>query len=89
MPEEQTRYDAIPYRSNPFRQSLPDHLAAIAKLFGLNASSREKCRVLELGCSMEGNLIVVAQDYPGAQCLGIDASSRQTSEGWKNSTSLA
>jgi methyltransferase-like protein/SAM-dependent methyltransferase len=88
MPEKQTRYDAIPYRSNPFRQSHPDHLAAVAKLFGLNAPSREKCRVLELGCSMGGNLIVVAQDYPGAQCLGIDASSRQISEGWKNINEL-
>ena len=51
MPEKQTRYDAIPYLSNPFRQTHPEHLASIAALFGLDAPERGECRVLELGCS--------------------------------------
>jgi len=88
MPRKQSRYDTIPYLSNPFRQSHPDHLAAVARLFGLNTPSRDNCRVLELGCSMGGNLIAIAQDYPGAACLGIDASSRQIAEGWKSINEL-
>lgn len=83
MPQKQTRYDAIPYPTSPFRQTRPERLSAIAKLFGLDTPPAEKCRVLELGCSMGGNLIVMAQDHPGSRFVGIDASSRQIAEGWK------
>ena len=89
MPDQQTAYDAIPYPSNPFRQTRPERLAAIAKLFGLDAAPPEKCRVLELGCSMGGNLIVMAQDHPRSQFVGIDASSAQIAEGWKTVDLLA
>ncbi len=88
MPQKQTRYDAIPYPTSPFRQTRPERLAAIAKLFGLDAPPAEKCRVLELGCSMGGNLIVMAQDHPASRYLGIDASSRQIAEGWKTIDAL-
>lgn len=83
MAEKQTTYDVIPYSSHPFPQSHPDRLAAVAKLFGLDAPDVENCRVLELGCSMGGNLIAMAQKYPNSRFVGIDASSRQISEGWK------
>src|SRR5574341_1083108 len=83
MAEKRTTYDAIPYPSNPFRQTRPERLAAVAKLFGLDAPAAESCRVLEIGCSMGGNLLVMAQDYPRSQFVGIDASSRQIAEGWK------
>jgi len=83
MPEKQTTYDAIPYPSNPFRQTRPERLAAVAKLFGLDAPPADNCRVLEIGCSMGGNLIAMAQDLPGSRFVGIDASSRQIAEGWK------
>jgi len=83
MAEHKTAYDAIPYQSNPFRESRPERLAAVAKLFGLDAPPTENCRVLELGCSMGNNLLVMAQDHPRSQFLGIDASSRQIAEGWK------
>jgi methyltransferase-like protein/SAM-dependent methyltransferase len=88
MAQKQTAYDAIPYPSNPFRQSRPERLAAIAKLFGLDAPAPETCRVLELGCSMGGNLLVVAQDHPRSRCVGIDASSRQIADGWKTIDAL-
>ncbi|MBI4292473.1 MAG: methyltransferase regulatory domain-containing protein [Betaproteobacteria bacterium] len=83
MAQEQTPYDAIPYSSHPFAQSHPDRLASIAKLFGLDAPAVDNCRVLELGCSMGGNLIAMAQKHLGADFIGIDASSRQIAEGWK------
>lgn len=83
MPQQSTAYDAIPYLSRPFRESRPERLAAVAHLFGLKAAPTDRCRVLEIGCSMGGNLLPMAQDNPGAQFLGIDASSRQIAEGWK------
>jgi methyltransferase-like protein/SAM-dependent methyltransferase len=83
MAQEQTTYDAIPYPSNPFRQTRPERLAAVAKLFGLDAPPAENCRVLEIGCSMGGNLLVMAQDHPRSQFIGFDSSSRQITEGWK------
>ena len=83
MADKHTTYDEIPYPSNPFRQTRPERLAAIAHLFGLEAPPAERCRVLEIGCSMGGNLLVMAQDHPRSQFIGIDASGRQIAEGWK------
>ena len=83
MAESRTAYDVIPYTSHTFPQSHPERLIAVAKLFGMEAPPVEHCRVLELGCSMGGNLIAMAQNYPGAQFVGVDASSRQIAEGWK------
>ena len=88
MAPQTTSYDTIPYRSNPFRQSHPTRLAAVAKLFGLDAPAVESCRVLELGCSMGGNLMAMAQDHPGSHFIGIDASSRQIADGWKRIDAL-
>ena len=51
--------------------------------FGMDAPSVENCRVLEIGCSMGNNLLVMGQDHPKSQFLGIDVSSRQIAEGWK------
>jgi methyltransferase-like protein/protein-L-isoaspartate O-methyltransferase len=88
MTQKPNRYDAIPYPTSPFRQTRPERLAAIAKLFGLEVPPAENCRVLELGCSMGGNLIVMAHDHPGSRFLGIDASSRQIAEGWRTIDAL-
>lgn len=83
MQKPGTAYDAIPYLSRPFRETRPERLAAVAHLFGLKAPATDRCRVLEIGCSMGGNLLPMAQDNPDSQFLGIDASSRQIAEGWK------
>jgi methyltransferase-like protein/2-polyprenyl-3-methyl-5-hydroxy-6-metoxy-1,4-benzoquinol methylase len=88
MAEKQTTYDAIPYPSNPFRQTRPERLAAVAKLFGLDAPPADSCSVLEIGCSMGGNLVVMAQDHPRSRYIGIDASGRQIAEGWKTVEAL-
>ena len=84
MAEKRTSYDAIPYLSRPFRESRPERMQAVAALFGLASAPPERCRVLELGCSMGGNLLPMAMDHPGSQFLGIDASSRQIADGWKS-----
>jgi methyltransferase-like protein/cyclopropane fatty-acyl-phospholipid synthase-like methyltransferase len=83
MSAPRSSYDAIPYQSRPFRESRPERMQAVAALFGLASAPPERARVLEIGCSMGGNLLPMAVDNPGAQFLGIDASSRQIAEGWK------
>jgi SAM-dependent methyltransferase len=74
-------YDEIPYPSLAVRRTHPSHLAALARLFGLPATSPRRCRVLELGCAAGGNLLPMAVDFPDSQFLGIDASARQISDG--------
>ncbi len=81
MSEALTSYDRIPYRSHPYRQSHPDRMGTIARLFGLVAPPIENCRVLELGCAGGGNVIPMAEQFPDSEFIGIDASSRQIAEG--------
>ncbi|TMH59524.1 MAG: methyltransferase domain-containing protein [Betaproteobacteria bacterium] len=76
-----TTYDDVPYTSLPFAQTHPDRLAALARLFGVEAPSLERCRVLELGCASGGNLIPMALTLPGAEFVGIDLSSVQINDG--------
>jgi len=88
MNKKATSYDAIPYPSIPFPETHPERLCAVAKLFGLDAPAPANSRVLELGCSMGGNLIAIAQINPDSRCVGIDASSHQVAEGWKTIEAL-
>lgn len=74
-------YDQTPYTSFPFPQTHPDLLRSIAFLFGLNAPSPEKARILELGCAAGGNIMAIAARYPNSECVGIDYSARQIEEG--------
>jgi len=76
-----TPYDEIPYISNPYPQSHPERLAAIARLLGLAPPSIDRCRVLELGCAAGNNLIPMAEAYPESSFLGIDLSERQIAVG--------
>jgi methyltransferase-like protein len=74
-------YDTVPYDSHPFPQSAPEHLAALAFLFGLDTPSPESARVLELGCAAGGNLIPFAARHPAASAIGVDLSSVQIGQG--------
>jgi methyltransferase-like protein/SAM-dependent methyltransferase len=76
-----TSYDDVPYESNPFSQTHPSRLATVATLFGLQPTSAEKCRVLELGCASGGNLIPLAEALPNSQFVGVDLSGRQIADG--------
>jgi SAM-dependent methyltransferase len=88
MNKKGTSYDAIPYPSLPFPESHPERLCAVAKLFGLDSPAPANSRVLELGCSMGGNLMAIAQIHPASRCVGIDASAHQIAEGWKTIDAL-
>ncbi len=88
MNNKGTSYDAIPYPTVPFPESHPERLCAVAKLFGLDTPDPSNARVLELGCSMGGNVITIAQINPKSRCLGVDANAHQITEGWKTIDAL-
>lgn len=69
---EPTDYDLVPYSSHPYPQTHPDHLGALATLFGMRPAPSGSCRVLELGCSSGGNLLPLATEAPGSRFVGVD-----------------
>ncbi len=54
--------------------SHPDHLAAIAMLFGMTPKAVRDCRVLELGCGAGLNLLPMADRHPQSTYVGLDRS---------------
>ena len=81
MQSPPTPYDLVPYWGHPYRESHPDQLAAVSRLFGLASPPVDTCRVLELGCASGANLIPIAVAVPGASFLGIDLSQTHIAEG--------
>jgi SAM-dependent methyltransferase len=69
-------YDEVPYSHTVFACTHPDHLAVMARLFGLDTPPSNRCRVLELGCGTGANLISIALSIPESECTGIDSSLR-------------
>ena len=76
-----TSYDQVPYPGLSYSQSHPDRLATLATLLGMKPAAVKRCRVLELGCAVGGNLIPMAYGLSGSQFVGIDSSPRQIAEG--------
>lgn len=81
-------YDDVPYASYPYPQSHPTRLAVVARLFGMQPQSVNRCRVLELGCASGGNLLPLARAFPESEFIGIDMSKRQIEEGHRHVQSL-
>jgi methyltransferase-like protein len=81
-------YDTLPYDDRPFYRTHPGVLGAIAVLHRLTPPPVERCRVLELGCAVGGNLIPMALGLPGARFVGIDLSARQIAMGQEVITAL-
>jgi methyltransferase-like protein/2-polyprenyl-3-methyl-5-hydroxy-6-metoxy-1,4-benzoquinol methylase len=77
----QTAYDQVPYPSLSYSQSHPDRLATMATLLGMSPAAVDRCRVLELGCAVGGNLIPMAYGLPESDFVGIDSSAQQIAEG--------
>ena len=69
---EEFSYDVIAYPSQILLQTHPTHLAAVAKLYGMNPAPADKCRVLELGCGTGTNLNWQAHGFPESEFVGID-----------------
>jgi SAM-dependent methyltransferase/methyltransferase-like protein len=73
-------YESLPYRSMPFPQTQPAHLAALAVLQGHEAPPVATARVLELGCASGANLVPLAARCPEAVFEGVDLSPRHVDE---------
>ena len=65
-------YEAVAYDARPNYFSHPDHIAAIATMFGLEAPEADRARVLEVGCNDGANLLPLAATLPQSSLLGCD-----------------
>ncbi|WP_052120515.1 methyltransferase regulatory domain-containing protein [Inquilinus limosus] len=81
-------YDTVPYDSHSFPATSPDHLEAVAHLFGLPAPRVATSRVLELGCASGGNILPLALRYPESHVVGIDLSPVQIAAGRRAAAEL-
>lgn len=70
-------YEDILYDNHPFPMTHPDHLGTLGALFGMNPAPAHRCRVLELGCGLGGNLVPLAALFPESEFVGIDLSQAQ------------
>jgi len=83
-----TPYDDISYPGHPYETTHPDRLATIGTLFGMNPVPASRCRVLELGCGIGGNLIPMAYQYADSTFTGIDLSRTAIETGLANVASV-
>lgn len=84
----QGSYDLVQYPGHALAQAHPDRLSTLALLFGIVPPAISTCRILELGCGDGVNLISVAQEIPGAQCVGIDLADSGIKKGQAIATRL-
>lgn len=88
MADTATSYDEVIYPGNPLPQTHPDRLATVASLFGMHPAAATRCRLLELGCGIGGNLTAMAYQFPGSEFVGIDLSARSIEIGNANLAAL-
>jgi SAM-dependent methyltransferase len=81
-------YTRKPYKTYARKECDPSRLGAIARLYGLETALPSACRMAELGCGSGGNLIPLAERYPGSSFLGIDAAQGHIDEARAMSESL-
>jgi SAM-dependent methyltransferase len=65
-------YETVAYDARPNCFSHPDHIAAIAAMFGLETPDVAYARILEVGCSDGANLLPLAATLPESSCVGCD-----------------
>jgi len=70
-------YEDFQYENLAFRNTHPDWLGTVGRIFGMQPARADACRVLELGCGPGGNLVPLAELLPGSEFVGIDLSSTQ------------
>ena len=59
----------------------PQHLRAVAKMYGMETPVLETARVLTLGCDTGANLIPFCSAWPQAAVIGIDISAESIEQG--------
>lgn len=70
-------YEDFQYENLAFRNTHPDWLGTVGRIFGMDPAPADGCRVLELGCGPGGNLVPLAELLPGSEFVGVDLSSTQ------------
>ena len=75
MQDVKKSYDDVPYMSKVYKESLPENSYLAGLLYGLKMSEIGSARVLELACSMGGNIIPFALNHKNAKVVGVDISS--------------
>ena len=85
----ETAYDSVPYPGHVHTHSHPNRIAAIARLFGIDAPPVSTARVLEIGCGDGGNLISIAYTLPRSQCVGVDLAATAIERGRQHVRALA
>lgn len=83
-----TLYDDVFYPGRAYEHTHPNRLAALATLYGMTPPPPERCRVLELGCGVGGNLLPLAFQYPDSEFVGIDLSKLTIERGQRNLAGL-
>lgn len=78
-----TSYNDIPYMGRVHFQTHIEKLSLSARIFGMETTSLEKARVLELGCGDGSNIISMALHFPKAEFVGIDGSTVHIERGRK------
>jgi SAM-dependent methyltransferase len=85
---EQTSYDNMPYPGQAHAHTHPNRVAAIARLFGVDAPKVATARVLEIACGDGANLIPIAYSLPRAHCVGFDLAPTAVARGQERVTRL-
>ena len=85
----ETAYDSVPYPGHVHTHTHPNRIAAIARLFGIDAPPVSTARVLEIGCGDGGNLISIAYTLPRSQCVGVDLAATAIERGRQHVKALA
>ncbi|MHC2336571.1 methyltransferase regulatory domain-containing protein [Bradyrhizobium sp. USDA 4454] len=83
-----TPYDEVYYPGHVYGLTHPNHLATIGTVYGMRPAAVERCRVLELGCGVGGNLLPMAFQYRDSEFIGIDLSSVTIERGRRNIAAL-
>lgn len=76
-----TSYDQVRYPATLFPETLPDHLAAIARLHGLDAPDPATARVLDVAGGDGINLVAMAAAWPQAQFRSFDIAADAVARG--------
>ncbi|MBR1220447.1 class I SAM-dependent methyltransferase [Bradyrhizobium sp. U87765 SZCCT0131] len=83
-----TLYDEVYYPGHVYEHTHPNLLGTIGTLYGMTPASVDRCRVLELGCGVGGNLLPMAFQYPDSRFVGIDLSGVTIARGQSNVATL-
>lgn len=65
-------YNEILYETSARFATHPDRLAAVARLFGMEAAPVERCRYLEIGCGNGSHITPLAYYLPQSRFVGVD-----------------